>query len=275
MEYYVALAGEKVGPLTQFRLVEMLREGEVSADDKAWHKDLDGWMRLSEIPSMKSVVESITEKEAEKKAAENSPPAVPTPKDQPSPPKKVPVAFEVRPLTRFWARLFDYLVVIFLAIWFSDVEVPKLSPEPLTLVEGFYRSKEIFRSEEYQQFNQLVIYSILIWHVLEAVFISLLGTTPGKALFGIHILTYSGQRPAILPALGRSFLVFVLGMGMHIPLLVILAMTFTFFRLMTRGQTLWDQALRLQVRHPPMSIGRILLAILAFFALMMLQFVKI
>ena len=278
MEYYVALEGEKVGPLSQFRLVEMLRDGEVSPDNKAWHMGLDAWMPLSEVPSMSSTVEAMRKSEIEEamiksqnraeKAGIVIPPEIRAE-------KKIPIAVEVRPLTRFWARFFDYSLVAMLVVVFSDVEYPRVDPD-ISLADLVTRYEEIFSGAEFQQLARMQAYALLLWHVLEGILISLFGTTPGKALFGISIATDEGSRVSVMNGIIRSFLVFALGLGCFFhEILMLAALTFAFFRLMSRGITVWDQVLHLQVKHPPLSLVRILLAIMAFFALMMLQFVKI
>jgi hypothetical protein len=51
-------------------------------------------------------------------------------------------------------------------------------------------------------------------------------------------------------------------------------MIFSFFRLITTGNCLWDQHLKTRVKHAPLGAVRIMLAIGAFFALLLLQSVK-
>lgn len=278
MEYYVALDGEKVGPLSQIKLVEMLEDGTVSADNKVWHQGLDEWKPLSEIPSMASRVP----RKEELLIAEESPETLPLPKavdppDAASPPRKtsVTVVHEVRPLTRFWARYFDYTMVAVLVVIFSDIEIPTVDPgvSPADLVT---RYEEIFRSGELQELAKMQFWALLIWHGLEGILIHLFGTTPGKALFGIHVVTDRGSKVSVINGVYRSFLVYILGVGLfYFSLITFAAMTFSFFRLMARGTTAWDQILRLRVEHPPLGLGRILLAIAAFITLMMLQVLSI
>ncbi len=271
MEYYLAVAGDKVGPLSQLRLVEMLRDGEVTSEDKVWHMGMDTWRPIAEVPSLKSTLESLgsNERIAIPLGECSSPPEV-----LKSPTKKVNVATEVRPLTRFWARYFDYTIVAVLVVIFSDFEMPKIDPG-LTFADLVTRYEEIFKSEQMQTLAQIQFYALLMWHVIEGILISVFGTTPGKALFGIHILSVKGGHPPIIHGICRSFLVYILGVGLfYISLLTLLLMTMTYFRLMTRGLTFWDQVLDLRVKHPPLSFARILLAILAFITLMTLQSLK-
>ncbi|MDF1753480.1 MAG: RDD family protein [Verrucomicrobiales bacterium] len=264
MEYYLAKSGAKVGPLSQFKLVEMLREGEVSPEEKLWHQGMDSWLPASEIPSLQSTLQAL-----EREKLEATAPPLP---ETPAPTKrKFPVANEVRPLTRFWARYFDYTVVLVIVVIFSEFEIPKVD-SGASISDLMAKSYELAESDEYRQLMKMVIYSIPIWHVIESIMISVFGTTPGKALFGIHIVSSSGSKLSLYSSIYRSFLVYILGVGLfYFSLLTFATMTFSFVRLMTRGICPWDQILDLKVKHPPLSFGRILLAILAFITLMMLQ----
>ncbi|MDF1815490.1 MAG: RDD family protein [Verrucomicrobiales bacterium] len=268
MEYYVALSGEKVGPLTQFKLVEMLRDGEVSADQKVWHRGMDGWLPISEVPSLKPVVKRLGDREDEKDA---DPPPLPDPVVSK---KRVAVATEVRPLTRFWARYFDYTIVAVLVVIFSDFEMPPIDPE-LSIADLITRYEEIFRSGELRALAEMQFYALLMWHVIEGIMISVFGTTPGKALFGIHVVTGGGSKVPVLIGIYRSFLVYILGLGLfYFPLITFVTMALSFFRLLSHGICPWDQLLKLRVKHPPLSFGRILLAVAAFITLMTLQYLN-
>ena len=47
--YYVAIEGERRGPLTHLQLRQLIDNGEVSAGNLAWHQELDGWKPLGEL----------------------------------------------------------------------------------------------------------------------------------------------------------------------------------------------------------------------------------
>lgn len=271
MEYYVAKDGEKQGPFTQYQISTMIRDGELLPETLAWHRDLDGWKSIADIPSLQPVLRSIARKKEEERKAALESMAEASSLNQKGKSKKqgkkenqklIPVATEVRPLVRFWARSFDYLIVVLIVMWFSDVEFSfKFTLKDLSeMLDGQPQSAEMLR------------YSLALWHVIEGVMIALVGTTPGKALFGIRIVTRSGSMPPILKGIIRSFLVYILGVALfYFYLLSILAMTFAFFRLMAKGSTLWDSTLQLEVKHPPLTWIRIILAIGAFITLMLMQ----
>lgn len=183
------------------------------------------------------------------------------------------IANEVKPFTRFWARTFDYMMVTALVWMFSDIEVPVADPE-LSLGDLLTRYSETFENPEWVLLARLQFFALLIWHLVEGVLLHLFGTTPGKILFGIHVRSLNGEKPPVLRAIGRSFYVYFLGVGLYQIPFSLIAMSFGFFRLMSTGRCPWDQQLRLEVEHPPMGFVRIILAICAFFALIVLQSLK-
>ena len=57
MDFYLSIDGEKVGPVSIFRVSELLETEEITADTKGWHRDLDGWKPLREISALDTVIE--------------------------------------------------------------------------------------------------------------------------------------------------------------------------------------------------------------------------
>ncbi len=295
MEFYLSIEGKKKGPYTQFRVEEMLRDGELSHKNLAWHREMDKWLPVSEIPALMGIMKREVETDLEDDATEapgsenilageddfpegGGSEAVatlpPLPGIDPKKPvRKLGIANEVKPFVRFWARTFDYMLVAAMVILFSDIEIPTADPG-MTLQEMTTHWQSLMQSPETQLLGRLLFFALLLWHVVEALMINVFGTTPGKALFGIRIVTNDGQRPGAMACLARSFFVYVLGVGIYLFPFSIIAMTFSFFRLMATGKTIWDHSLKMVVEHPPMGFVRILLAIGAFFVLITLQSLK-
>lgn len=298
MEFYLSIEGEKKGPFTQFKVEEMLRDGEISHKNLAWHREMDKWLPVSEIPALQGVLKREVETDIDDEATEapgsdqilasepegSEPssagaeavatlplPGTETKRDFPR--RKIGIAQEVKPFVRFWARTFDYMLVTGLVFFFSDIQFPEADPG-MTLQDLLTRTKDLMQQPEYQMLGRLQFFAMLVWHVVESLMIHVFGTTPGKALFGIRVDTIDGRRPAIMSSLGRSFIVYLLGVGLYLFPFSLIAMTFSFFRLMATGKTMWDQNLKMVVAHPPMSFVRILVAIGAFFALITLQSLK-
>lgn len=272
MEFYLSIDGEKQGPYTSFKVGELLRSGAVDADSLGWHRDLDGWKPLREIVALELVVERETKPpEPPPLPPEALNPTEARPED--AAPRPVLVR-NVRPFTRFWARMFDISLVFTIVHFFIDTSF--ISPrEDETFSDWMARYAESLQSDEVRAIAFTILFSLFAWQFIEAVLIHLVGTTPGKALLGIRVARPDGSRLPLLRSLGRSLYVYTLGVGFYLNPFLVIGMTFSFFRLMATGRCLWDQHLEVEVETAPLNAGRIVLAICAFFALVIFQSMKI
>ena len=278
MEFYVSIKGEKSGPFTNYEISGMLREGEIDGDSLVWVRGQDGWEKLREVPALKStssesVADDVEENSEEAQETEDGNPLPGTR----TPAKKIsiPIAHEVRPLTRFWARSFDYTLVTVFVWSISDVvPPPELMNADLTFADFISRLAEESQKEEHREVAILGLKALFFWHFLEGILLRFFGTTPGKALFGIKVKNDDGSPVSLLPAIARSFYVYVAGVGFYMFPFSIILMAVGFFRLMTTGKTFWDNHLKMTVEHPPLGFARILLAIGAFLVLMIVHSLK-
>lgn len=284
MEYFLALNDAKAGPFTLYRVGELLDEGTADADTLAWHRGLDGWKPLREIPSLEAIRKRHLDP-PETPSATPVPIGDPGHSPQPFPPADpLPVnplpevggagsavvleaaARPGHPFLRFWARTFDYLLVIVIVIFATGFESPKPIPgEPFA--EALARLTEAMKSPEGLIYARTLIFSLLGWHVVEAVLIHIFGTTPGKWLFGIRVLSREKDRLSPGLSLARSFYVYAAGTGFFIFPLFLIGIVFGLIPLLTMGRSLWDLHLGSRVEHAPLGIVRIVLAIFAVFAL--------
>ena len=97
------------------------------------------------------------------------------------------------------------------------------------------------------------------------------GTTPAKWLFGIRVAQPSGNLLSFPDALNRSFLVFVQGVGLGIPLVALFTQLFAYRRLTTTGTTLWDTSANAVVLHKKWGVFRALLCTAAVFIVLVLM----
>ncbi|MCB1237241.1 MAG: RDD family protein [Verrucomicrobiae bacterium] len=299
MHFFIAIQGKKEGPLAEYRVLDYLREGRIDGDTLAWRQDLPGWLPLRDLPQFADSVERLENpppppadeadnlgawpetgatppaRESEPTApgpglSDTSPPPIPAAGDE----TPFPVGVRARPLIRFWARNFDYMIVTVTALWFF--EMPKIPPNPVPgklfpMPQDYLSAEELALIDNYQRVVPLLI---LAWTVLEGLLLHLWGTTPGKVLLGIRVRGASGATPPLRSAVLRSFFVWTVGFGMGIPILCPVAMTLSFFVLAGTGTTLWDRKLELRVSHAPLGAARFLLAVAAFFLLMALTILK-
>lgn len=142
-----------------------------------------------------------------------------------------------RPWHRWLARLIDLFVAGFVTG---------------ALIEMIDPGSPLFESDAL-----LTVVVMAVWVILESVLLHAFGTTPGKALFNIRLRRTDGRMLKIDEALTRSLRVWVLGLGLGLPLLNLIAMALAHGRLKREGQTSWDEKGQLSVEHGPVGPGRV------------------
>jgi uncharacterized RDD family membrane protein YckC len=154
----------------------------------------------------------------------------------------------VRPWRRFWARIIDVSLFAFV----SDVILSHyISWKGHSIILGF-----------------LLPFG---WCFVETFFLSVVGNTPGKALLGVMIRDYEGDKLRFGVALRRSFSVWLFGLAMGFTPILVITATNAYFRLKREGFTSWDEACRVDVTYKiigPIRAIFIILFLLGFFALL-------
>lgn len=110
---------------------------------------------------------------------------------------------------------------------------------------------------------------------LEALFISVVGTTPGKWLGRIRVSDLEGGRASYRQALQRTFWVWVKGLGLGIPLVNYVSMWFARKKLIRDGKTWWDETAGTKVEHIEIPLWRYILVLIVAVALFLLINVSI
>lgn len=280
MEFYLSIGGAKQGPYSIFKVGDLLASGEITPETLAWHRELPGWIPVRDVPALEVIFGRDRDRKPEPPPLpEVSPPhaqelaGAPLPAIETSMPSLDRTGLQSRPFLRFWARMFDYMVVSVIVFQASDVSIPQQIPGE-NFAELFNRYLTEMQKPEALVLARTLFFALIGWHLIEAVLIHLFATTPGKALFGLRVTTTAGEKVPMLPSLGRSFFVYVMGVGFYQFPFIVIGMVFSFFRMTSTGKCLWDQQLKLHVDNPPLGVVRIVLAICAFFALFLLQSVK-
>jgi hypothetical protein len=152
---------------------------------------------------------------------------------------------KAKPFIRFWARYFDTFLHIFLfiVIWGLIDE------------ESFYNFSPI----------SFAILSLIFWMLIEGIYLSVFGTTPGKKLFKIKVRTVEDGRLTVKQSFQRAFLVWYRGMGLGLGIAQVIANIIGGNRLSATGVTTWDRDLKLIVTHEKVGLPIVLLC--AFFVL--------
>jgi len=163
------------------------------------------------------------------------------------------------PWRRFFARKVDICTAGILAFLILIFALSATMPEQAA---GFAKAIE----------NPIIglIVLELVWVPAESVFLSLLGTTPAKWLFGIRVAHPSGDLLSFPEALKRSFLVSLLGAGLSIPFVALFTHLFAYWRLTKTGTTLWDTSTDAVVLHKKWGVVRALVCTAAVFGVLIL-----
>lgn len=170
------------------------------------------------------------------------PPRQDTPKE---PVFRERIVREPHPWRRYFARILDHTFVA-AAVWLLIVVVLRWRPagEILNTVAGYA--------------------SWFLLMPLEALCLSLWGTTPGKWIFGIRVEAAEGGNLSFSEALGRAWAVFYTGMGMEVPILNFYCMYRGYKAHRDNWDTDWDWDHNCEVSFRQCSWKNILLGILMF-----------
>lgn len=162
--------------------------------------------------------------------------------------------YNVRPWHRYWARMIDvfiFSVILDIALLYV------FDLFGLNIVERIVLS----------------ICFLLAWLPVEAVLLSVLGTTAGKWLFNIQIRDEQGEKLSFRAAMNRGFKVFVRGMGGGIPLVSFLCLINAHSKLVYEGTASWDKG-DIKVTHIPLGIFKKLICFAVVIGYLYLRFIE-
>jgi uncharacterized RDD family membrane protein YckC len=156
-------------------------------------------------------------------------------------------------LRRWAARLFDFLLVgALFNLVFTMPTLAEPGDSQFTLTDGL----------------DLMLYNwvlLVIIAPLEAAFISVHSTTPGKYIFGIKVVNRDGSEPSFETALKRYFTLWVYGYGLNLLLIEQVMQIKSYVKVEKGEKTVWDTRLRTHVNNCEWGIERFILAPLALF----------
>ncbi len=229
MQIFVARNGTREGPYTAEELAEKSAQGLLGATDLFWHEGRPDWSPLSQFPSFIPPPPR----------SDSALPVLGTPQ-----PEQVAVSGpQIRPWVRYFARMLDLYIFAFclgmLLAW--------LAPGLLKAID-----------------NRLLIGMLFagLWCLVEPIFMTTWHTTPAKALLGVTVRNSDGTCLDFDSALGRSFQVWIRGMGIGIPLLSLITLSMAYERLTKHGAASWDAENGFTVSHRLIGPLRITCALL-------------
>lgn len=139
-----------------------------------------------------------------------------------------------QPWNRYWARTIDIII-------FGFVVGIILIPFPNLLGDSEYLSGMII---------------LLAYVFVESTLLIMFGTTLGKWLLRIKIRKADNSDINFLEALKRSFLVYLAGLGMGIPILSFLTLISSYNQLKKDKITAWDRKGKFTITHGKIGVVR-------------------
>jgi len=152
-------------------------------------------------------------------------------------------ASQIHPWVRYLARSIDYFLFGFFLISINVDRALSKFDIPIII------------------FPALLIF---VWIFVEAGFLSIFGTTPGKWLLRTRVVNIFQHKPDFLSALRRSLSVWCNGLGVGIPFITPITMVISYYKLRRERHAVWDLDGGFFVKHRKISISRALLAALFF-----------
>lgn len=241
MDIYWIADKKKCGPATVPDVLSLVQMGDLTPDTRGWHAGCEQWMPLRELPALADFLQE--------KPADEPEPLPDVPADTEETPAGVPEdavrVYLPSPAARLLARLVD--MALYMALVYGVIYVRQIPFEAVLLPS-----------------------SPLVWVAfvaLESILVAYLGTTPGKAMLGIHVRSVNSGPMTLGRAFSRSCLVFIGGMGMMVSLLPLFMMGYSWWMLRSRGISLWDaRCATLPLMLKPLALGRQILAVCVIFA---------
>jgi hypothetical protein len=258
MEIYLQKPGLGEGPYLLFQVREMLSDGRLTAEDHAWHEGQAEWLAIGEMESLRALLPTPE--------APESSPEPPTPPELPPTRARAAVergGFQEVYATsrtrqgwawrRFWARTMD-LAGFYTLLWLGGYKLGVLYYSDILIPAELPR-----------------IASVACWILVEALFLNMWGTTPGKWLMGLRVVGWDGGKLPMPRALKRSASVWLNGTGLGVQVAQQLFQAFSLFRYVQLGTTTWDDWAGSTVQVKRASIFPIIGTLLAAVAIMALK----
>lgn len=173
------------------------------------------------------------------------------------PTEVAPVVDRPRPWVRLWARYFD--VWIFVLPTSYVVGYAFATTDPVAAARFFANPLSGWVVGAACSF---------LWVFVEAGLLAAFGTTPGKAWLRVRVRTGESTIPSLSTALTRSFLVWLGGTGLGIPLVAMITQLVSYSRLTSRGSTWWDDSCGLKVECRRIGAVRTVLFVMTMIGLL-------
>lgn len=240
-EWWYASGDTRKGPVSLDTLRQLLLERKVSQGTLVWKEGLEKWAPLSQIADLSQVVKAI-------------PPELPKPTTR----EHLTALPLAGPWRRFFARLVDLWVIALPVSFAVAFALSSFSP-----AFGLW----IQRPGSEYAFGWLLLPLVLL---VEVGVFALIGTTVGKALLGVTVMTVDAQRPTASQYLKRQLGVYWYGLGTGFPLVSLFTMARQHGRLKAEREAGYDES-KFNVKAPKLGALRALSAVAVVMGLFLLN----
>ena len=230
MQWYYAINGKKIGPISQFELERLYRMNAIGPQTYLWKQGMAQWEKLSEL--------LVKQPDLITPAAPPLPAAIP-------PPMPAPVLSQPEPLgrgkeaaalnyagflLRLPARLIDMLILMSINMLVSNIlTAVNLFPKSLenVTVPMFQTPGEAwaflvqFISEHTHYVIVSWLISLIIALVYECYFIRRYSATPGKLALGLRLVRSDGSPLSTMRIIARHFADMLNGLTFNLTYLLI------------------------------------------------------
>jgi uncharacterized RDD family membrane protein YckC len=229
-EWWYVAATQKRGPVNEDELRKMFMDESIGPQTLVWKEGFTEWAPIRSVAELTSLLKAV-------------PPQIPTPSVRDKL-LEMPLAGRWR---RFVARIID--------LWILSLPVGLLFgvvAGHLSLEFSLWMQKP---GSEYI-LNWMLVPLVLL---AEAMLFGVTGTTIGKAVLGLRVLTVGAARPGFVQYLLRQIGVYWYGLGTGFPLVALFTMVRQSTRLTSGRQTTYDEG-KFNVRAPVLGFARAILA---------------
>ncbi|SEA16521.1 RDD family protein [Microbulbifer marinus] len=206
-KWWYAVGRERKGPFSSEELRGLIEDGTLTSRSLVWKKGFDGWLSITQVSELSDAIDTV-------------PPALPidTPREANI---ELPMA---GPWRRFFARLIDFWALGLVTAYIVGVA-------------GSYISAEfalwIMQPGSDYLFGWLIVPLILL---TEALVYAIFGTTLGKSLLGVKVISVAGYKASPSQYARRLIGVYWSGIGTGFPLVNLFTMAHQNGRL-SRGRS--------------------------------------
>ncbi len=233
-QWWYARGNETLGPIEQETLQALLEAGDLSPGTLVWSEDMAEWRPASEVSAFQEM-------------PRRGPPPLPSGTPVPAAAAADPARWR-----RFFARWFD--------IWWEEVLAVTLlsfvSGNVLTWPGMTVAADSVNRwlqDPHIQALGSFLSFPVIL--LLDAACYRIFGTTPGKKLLGLRVVTADGNRLGFFAYYLRNLHLWASGLAFGIPVLHILAMGWQFHRLVDGKRASYDQRSGNRVLSYPIGVG--------------------